>query len=101
MSDLLILVVGYFIVNILSFIIAARVRKHLNASYARLTHVFVLFVAAYYCVDVILLHHAIRDNIYFYFWISIILTQALILILSGRRVKIEKQKETDKDYTLT
>ncbi len=91
MSDFVILAIGYIVVNLLSLIIAARVRKHLAACYALFTHAFVIFVAFYYCIDLIMLHRSLFIDLYFSFWIAIIMTQVLFIVYRVKKVKGTKE----------
>ena len=94
MYDLAILIGGYIVVNSLSLIIAARVRKHLTAFYALFTHIFVILIALYYCIDVLLLQRPIFYDAYFYLWIAIIITQ-MIIILLGRKKHNRNKTNSD------
>ncbi len=93
MSDFFILIAGYIIVNVLSLLIAARVRKHLSAFYALLTHVFVILVAVYYVVDLLASPDIPRTTIYLYFWLLIILTQTVLFFLFRRSMQKSKSPE--------
>lgn len=93
MSDLFILIAGYVIVNVLSLVIAARVRKHLSVFYASFTHVFVILVAVYYVVDLLTSPGFPRTTIYFYFWLLIILTQTVLFFLFRRSIQKSKSSE--------
>jgi hypothetical protein len=91
MSDPVILIIGFVVVNVLSLLIAARVRKHLNAFFAMFTHVFVIFVSIYYIIDLILLHRPMLRDPYFYFWMAIILTQLFIIFYARITYRTQKR----------
>lgn len=94
MSDELVVIIGYFIITILSLVIAARVRKHLSAFYAIFTHLFVMLLALYYGIDLLILHRKIFSDPYFYLWLAVIVTQAILLFLSW--IKLNKSKWREK-----
>ena len=98
MSDLVILIIGYAIVTVLSILIAARVRKHLNAFYALFTYIFVIIVSIYYVLDLILLRRPMVVDPFFYFWIGIILTQLFLLFYARTKYR-NKQAKNDERST--
>jgi hypothetical protein len=88
MSDTLITTVGYFMVSILSLVIAGRIKKHLNVNYSLIIHVLIIAVAFYYLVDVLLIGRPFDDP-YFVLWIAVILTQIIMLVWRGKNLFIK------------
>ena len=88
-SDLIVVLVGFVVINAASLLIAARVKKYWQARYAPFTFLFVLLLAVYYFVDVLRQGGALLSNYYFYLWILVMAVQAGLFILS-----LQKQKKT-------
>ena len=88
MSDTLVTTVGFFIISILSLVIAGRIKKHLNVKYSLITHILVIAVAFYYLIDVLRLGRSLGDP-YFVLWVVVISTQTIILLWRGKSLIIK------------
>jgi hypothetical protein len=72
---IIVIFVGFLIVNALSIIISHRIKRHIGSGYAAFTFLFVSIAAAYYLADVLIVDPYFYTNIYFYLWLAIVITQ--------------------------
>jgi len=82
-----ILIIGLLVVTVLSIFIRRHVRKHLGDRYSPYVHIFVIFIGLYYLIDALnQLDNGFRSP-FFYFWIAIVLSQAIVFLFSLKNHK--------------
>jgi hypothetical protein len=81
-----VLTIGFIVIQIISIMLARKVKKHLNERAASYVYLFVAIAAACYLFDVLLHTPHLFTDAFFYFWLSIVLTQ-LAFFISAKRKK--------------
>ena len=74
------------VVIVLSRIIASKIRANLSPRVAPYTHLFVALLGLYYLVDVLSNNSLFFHNLYFYFWVVIILSQIIFYLQAKKRI---------------
>ena len=80
-TEKLLLLAGFITIVLLTFVIEKRVCKQLDAKISVFTYVVVGLVCSYYLFDVIFHVELFYQDIYFYFWLAILIVQIIIFLL--------------------
>ncbi len=76
-SDLLILFIGFITIIVITRMIAGKIRKYLSEKVSVFTYVLACLLGIYYLIDVILHSAKVFNNMYFYFWLLVVVVQAV------------------------
>jgi len=79
-SELLILFIGFIAITVITRIIAGKIRKHLSEKVSISIYVLVCLLGIYYLFDIVLHNVKILNNLYFYFWLLVIVVQAVFCV---------------------
>jgi hypothetical protein len=93
MFDIIVTVLGFVIVNVLSLIIAARIRKFLTATVALFTHIFLIVIACYYLIDFWIVKKTLVLDPYLYLWLAIILTQLWLFLRAFKNQNVLSKEQ--------
>lgn len=86
-SITLALVIGFVLINLTSYFIARKIRKHLQPIYAAFTHLAVALLALYYFVDALGHHPTTVVNPFSIFWFAIIFIQFVLFYMNLKRTR--------------